>query len=856
MRRHPISLITAFALGTTLFSTTTVGAADADRSLSEFAGGAGAGQATNLAMSARDIATYGDLAYVIDDQYGVIRRIDLISGVSEVVVGGGGAPGSAGALSLGRPEQLAVDPTNGDLYVADTRKAIVLRAQAVDGVVTADSRIEIAAGNRERVLSSDGQQATEVALVGPHGVAVDGQGNLFISEPSQDRVRMVSPDGTISTVAGLDRPIADGPGFGKEDCVEMWPAADCADDGLPSYPLGLAVGTDGTLYVADFGTDSVRQLQIDDAGQGMLVPVAGGEVFEPQDVAVAEDGDIIVVTGDRRVLRIGPNGVHTLLDAGEKAKLTGASAYGLDPLVAADEQGRLLKITSDGVTTIAGNGRDTSGGDGGAALDAQLNLPNDIAYDDRGNVYFLDEAGGSIRRIDCAGRIDTISRFPDPIVIGSAQPQAPKFDRGAVALAPSGSIYVQRVTHWFRHHNDGNLPIYELVAIAPDGSEEVLAPRFLAGFSDGLDLSGMAVAPDGRIFFTMAAWPVWAFDPKTGGYELVVGKGSGYSGDGGPAKEAELRNPSALAFDAAGNLYIAEEGNDIVRMVDTRGIISTITGVPPGPTPSIGAGESDDARSADIGNPQDIVVTEDGLYILDDQHDRVLRVRDGRVETLFGSMPVDYMMPKPVPGGLGVSVGVNDHHLEATVDPYGGNASVNDRYVGVEVDAENGRADLVTERPTGSRTALADPTSLAVAEDGNILVIESARNRFQSWPRRTVDRIRLIPGQGEVSSCETPEPTTLSYVGDTEVRGGPVRLAAVLVDADGDALASQTIAFTIGGETYEATTDGTGLAETTVTMQGHGHSQDVTATFAGDETFAPATTSATIFWGASPSPHP
>jgi sugar lactone lactonase YvrE len=187
------------------------------------------------------------------------------------------------------------------------------------------------------------------------------------------------------------------------------------------------------------------------------------------------------------------------------------------------------------------SGAGSFGGDGGPARRGRLRAPANLAFDARGNLFVSDRGNGAVRRIDSKRTITTVARL--------GQPEGIAFDAaGALYVADSASNRVRRVDR------RGAITTFARLA-HPDG---------LAFDTHG----NLYVAePDQNV--------VRRIDPH-GTITTVAGTGKpGFSGDGGPATKARLNRPSALAFDAQGNLYIGDHDNGAIRMVDTRGTITT-----------------------------------------------------------------------------------------------------------------------------------------------------------------------------------------------------------------------------------------------------------------------------------------
>ena len=244
------------------------------------------------------------------------------------------------------------------------------------------------------------------------------------------------------------------------------------------------------------------------------------------------------------------------------------------------------------INTVAGDGVNGFSGDGGLATQAQINYPFGAAIDAEGNTYIADTENHRVRKVTPTGVISTVAGTGNTGDSGDGGPAITAAMSGpyGIAIDPTGNVYVSsgRLTH-------------------------VPSPT-------PLDQRVRMISPSGAI-------------------TTVAGNGlMGYSGDGGPAANAELSNPVALATDSAGNLYIADAGNNCIRKV-SGGIIATVAGQcgPPNYTSSLGDGGP--ATSAVLYNPWGLAVDSSGnLYISDSGHNRIRKVSNGIISTLAGSV--------------------------------------------------------------------------------------------------------------------------------------------------------------------------------------------------------------------------
>ncbi|HEV2068166.1 MAG TPA: SMP-30/gluconolactonase/LRE family protein, partial [Acidimicrobiales bacterium] len=330
-------------------------------------------------------------------------------------------------------------------------------AQAAPGAWT----ITTVAGT-DRGFSGDGGPATSAQLALPLGTKVDAQGNVYISDTANNRVRKVDPSGKITTVAGTGTRGFSGDG-GPATSAQL------------ASPWGLEFDSLGNLYVADNANRRIRKIDAD----GNITTVAGGGRFGrsngdggaataafllgPQDVAFDAAGNLYIAEwGRHRIRKVDADGTITTVAgttsgfSGDGGPATAAPLYApsgiaFDPsgnLYIADAfNHRVRKVDADGIiTTVAGTGeRFPFSGDGGPATAAILSYPNDVAVQGSGNVFVADASNNAIRRIDTSGTIHTVAGTP-PMQgsqgDGGFAPYAGLREPAAMSFDDAGNLYI------------------------------------------------------------------------------------------------------------------------------------------------------------------------------------------------------------------------------------------------------------------------------------------------------------------------------------------------------------------------------------------------------------------------------
>ncbi len=286
-----------------------------------------------------------------------------------------------------------------------------------------------------------------------------------------------------------------------------------------------------------------------------------------------------------------------------------------------DDNNVIRKIRPDGtITTLAGTGYQGYSGDGGLAAGAALNYPSGLAVDAHGNVYVADNGNYVVRKIDTLGIITTVAGTGTRGNAGDGGPAVAARLAGCVALSfdQHGNLYIA----------DGNGRVRK---VTPTGLITTAAGNGMWGYSgDGgaatnaafAGACGVAVDVTGNIFIADQVNNVIRKVNTSGIITTLAGTSvSGFGGDGGPATNARLNAPGNLITDNAGNVYVADVENNRIRMISQGGIITTIAGNGAG----IYGGDGGMAIAASVKNPSAICLNKSGNMFIADRNNYVVR---------------------------------------------------------------------------------------------------------------------------------------------------------------------------------------------------------------------------------------
>jgi gliding motility-associated-like protein len=531
----------------------------------------------------------------------------------------GTADGVGTFASLSGPVGIAFDK-NGNLYVTDYYLISIPYINDFIRKITPTGVVTTLAGNVSQGFANG--QGNAAHFFAPNSVAVDANGNVFVADIGNNVIRKITPLGLVSTFAGT--------------------GARGSNDGLDTVatfntPTGIAIGPSGILYVTDYGSSLIRQI----TPNGTVTTLAGGgagsftngtgsnaSFKNPQGIAVDLSGNIYVADVGNNVIRlITPGGDVTTFagngSAGSKdgavttASFTRPTGVAVDiggSVYVADASNNLIrKITGGQVTTLSGSG--TIGNADGVGTAASFQDPEGVAADGLGNVYIGDKGNNLVRKISTSG-----------YTISPALPAGLNFDgtsgiiSGIPALPSPTTVYT--ITG-YNAYGSGTATITITITGNPIVHVPPPAITYATPQNYKVNLTITPLAPSN----SGGAVPVAAYGQAT----IFAGSGAPGAIDN-TGSLATFTTPDGVAVDAAGNIYVADAGNNLIRKITPAGVVTTFAG-------SGAAGSSDGSgTSANFNQPTAVAVDAAGnVYVADAGNNEIRKITPGGQVSTFAT---------------------------------------------------------------------------------------------------------------------------------------------------------------------------------------------------------------------------
>ncbi len=795
-------------------------------------GGLATAASISTAVDAATTDAFGNL-YIADTGNNVIRRVDAVTGMITTVAGqptpatlctnpvaslnpnadtvGDGCPAKQATLNAPK----AVRFFAGDMYIADSGNNLVRRVSGTTGL------IEDYAGNFKAVAASSGGTATGSPIRSPQDIIFDAAGNLYaiVAGGTPSVVRVGPKGGTVTIVAGTGTAgSGTSPGTGVQ-----------ATSSNLAAPFGLALDSLGNLYISEGNFNDVRVVNL---ASGIITIYAG----------TGTAGFTIAAGGAAN---------QSLLNSPQHIAIDAANNL----YIADRVNNRVVLVTpaatsASGVPTLSlysGNGSTTTlgAGDGGLPAAATLSVPYDVELAASGDVLITDAGDKEVRAVSPTGNFGgvplavgtsvtqtVLARVTNAITVGSFGVPAGYADFSAAAstncaagtAVAAGTLCTIAVTFTPTQGGTRRAPLVFTDSAGLSYSEQLvgigLAPA--AGLLPGKIGTVAGTGTAGNSGDTAAAAAALVNAPASvavdslgntyiadtrnnevreviaasGVIVRIAGTGAaGNTGDGAAATAALLNGPAGIAVDGAGNVYIADTGNNRIRLVSvTTGLISAYAG-----TGTAGfAGDGGLATAAQLTAPSALALTPGGLLLVADSGNNVIRsvgLRSATITTFAGTGSTTFQgdggpaQIANLSGPLGVAVDNNNVVYIADTG--------NNRVRQVSFNATTAQASISTLAGGGSAgfngdgaalsTNFSAPAGLAADAASNIYVADSGNNR-----------IRQISGGQVITAAGS---TAQSFTGD----GGPATSAAlngpraVALDGRGNLLIADTANSAIRG---------------------------------------------------------
>ena len=519
--------------------------------------------------------------YVADTFNYTIRKISpagVVSTLAGTAGSNGAADGSGAAAQFFLPQSLAVDGS-GNVYVADTGSNTIRK-------ITPAGMVTTLAGTAGNAGSANGTGAAARFSL-PAGIASDAAGNVYVADSYNQTIRKITAAGVVTTFAGSAGNSGSADGVGAAARF--------------NYPFGVAVDAAGNVYVNDTFNYAIRKI----TSGGVVTTITGQPGFGPGAIdgslatarfhlaygqlAVDASGANLYLadTLNQTIRKITTTTVSTLAGLASQYGInegtgSAASFYGprgvvVDPAgniyVADSYNSAIRKISTVGVVSLVAGGANFGYADGlGAA--AQFERPAAIAIDSAGNLYVADSSNSTIRKVTPSGVVTTIAG--NASVAGSSDGigTAATFNGPTgIAVDATGNIYVA---------DTNNQTVRKITA---GGSVSTLAGAAGAyGYVEGMgatarfgNLAGLTVDGAGNLYVADAS--NHAIRKITPAGLVSTFAGGSFGSLDGTGTVAKFFNPSAISLDTAGNLYVADTYNHIIRKITSAGLVTTVVGV-------------------------------------------------------------------------------------------------------------------------------------------------------------------------------------------------------------------------------------------------------------------------------------
>ena len=716
--------------------------------------------------------------FIADYNDNRVRKVTLTTGVISTVAGNGvscssptatcGDGGTATSANLHLVRGIAFD-TAGNGYISDMSDNRIRRVNAATG------DISTIVGNGTQCASptnscGDGGAATSANLYSPNNLAVDLAGNLYFSDYSDQRVRKVSAaTGIISAFAGSGT-----------QCAATTNA--CGDGAIAasanfSSPTGIAIDSSGNIYISDFLDNRIRKVWANGTAvslsetalaasspiEDVSLSTTATETITSISVPISQGGNQEYTLGAITGCTIGssnPDGTICVLPVTFSPAYPGIRSVPLK-VVTSDGNinfaltgigsGPLATLSPGVISTAAGTGTACAAptaspacGDTGTATAATLNSPEGMFVDGLGNVWVADTNDNRVREFSVNGTITTVA------------------GNGIACASPTNTC------------GDGGL--------ATAAGAELNSPRGV--YVDGAGDLYIADYSDNRVREVASGTQIMTTVAGTG---TACANSTSACGDGGAAISAELNGPARMAMDGQGNLYIADENDNRIRMLGaSTGLLTTVAGTGTAcASASSLCGDGASALLANLNSPRGLFVdSANNFYIGDSGDNRVRKVQAfntgsgaGFITTVAGTGTIcaggTDGCGDGAPATAAELASPNDVYVDSAGNIYIADRSDNRiRKVAIGSGyiwtiAGNGTGGYVADDVSATGTELNQAQGLSFDGAGNLYLADTSNNRIRMVSlSQSMLNYRTSTPVGSSDSTDNPQESTLSNIGN------------------------------------------------------------------------------------------
>ena len=701
----------------------------------------------------------------------------------------------------------------GNAYIADAGHACVRMVNAA-GVITTF------AGNGVPGYAGDGGPATAAEMGSIYSIAADKAGNVYIVDNQFNCIRKVNTAGIISTIAGNGMAGYSGDGGP-------------ATAALLNSPIDIVLDTAGNVIFTDWLNAVVRKINTAGiistivgngtvTGAGNHGPATASSIGDPFRVTMDNKGNLYVAEVQFQcICKVDTAGIITIIadttgtyaigtdgDGGSALTATMTSPCGMTTDTSghlyfsdiSNDRIRVIDLNTGIISAYAGTGVAGYSGDGGAAVAAEISIPEGLGSDSVGNVYICDASNNVVRVVDKTGTINTwggmAGIFGEGYAAGNAQLDGPV----NVATDAAGNVYVSDLINARIRKIDAFTGIITTVAgrgvTGPDDSYSGDGGPATAATIYGS--YGVAVDTAGNIYIADAGNSRIRKVNTAGIITTIAGTGVfGYSGDGGPAVNAKLNYPTGVAVDNKGNIYIADYYNSRIRKINSSGVISTLAGS----TFAGFTGDGGAANAARLDTPIDVATDGIGNVYISDFKNNCIRKVDtaGIINTL--TMHSYATAGFSGDGGPSTAAQINGP-AALKADAHGnvffvdqGNQRV--RMINtagvISTLAGNGIAGFSGDGGMATSAMMNYPYAVAVDNNGNLFISDADNNRIRKVtigylnlgvPQPTLGDVQVYPNPAheQVTVVTTTAFTGTEKIAMYDVTGREVYSAPLLLN--------------------------------------------------------------------------